>query len=116
MPFWSGLALVGLSLASLVGAVRQGDRPITAPDDLASGPGGAVVATAVALLGYVALIHLLGYALPTVLFIATLLGLYGGYPLQRSALLAGLITLGLVLVFQVWLAIPLPRGIVDFSR
>jgi hypothetical protein len=63
-----------------------------------------------ALAGYVTLAGTLGFAISTFLFLAASLRQADVGSGRQTIALAALITLGLVLVFPLWLALPLPRG------
>jgi hypothetical protein len=69
-----------------------------------------VFAKLATLVGYVALAGTLGFALSTFLFLAASFWRAQVCSRWQTIALAALITLGLVLVFPLWLAIPLPRG------
>ena len=106
LPFWLALSLVGLSLVLLLRASRPDRYRQTA----VVGSFRPMLVKLAALAGYVTLAGTLGFAISTFLFLAVSLRQADVGSGRQTIALAALITLGLVLVFPLWLALPLPRG------
>jgi hypothetical protein len=102
LPLWLGLAMVVLV------AIFLGTHRSTRPSE----PGrlGRVLAIALALAVAVLLVDPLGFTLPVTALMVFLLRV-----MERESWLASLgtglgVTIGLLLIFRVWLSVPLPRG------
>jgi hypothetical protein len=63
---------------------------------------------------YVVLLDRLGYLIATVLLLVAFVGLIERQNARRTAAVAVLGTLGMYLVFRVWLRVPLPQGLLGF--
>jgi putative tricarboxylic transport membrane protein len=107
-PFWGGVLLAVLSILLLAGTLRaRGSAPVPALGST------KLLVVIVALLGYVALLETLGFAIVTFLFLAVLLRLEGrGW--GASVLTAVLGTAGAFALFQLWLKTQLPTGPLGF--
>jgi len=109
--FWPRLALIGLALgcvAKLVeewrraGATEPVSRPPLARAKLAAGVGALVL--------YVWLAPLLGFAIASALFIAGFMALCGARSAGALAAAAGLGTVSLLYLFVKLVYLPLPKG------
>ncbi len=111
LPFWLSLVLAGLSLLLILNGLR---RP-TGQDSRIAWPSGRglgwIAATTVALLAYPFLVPIIGYILSTFAFIFVLVYLLGSYRWYTSASLSLGLAVGLYLIFQAWLAMELPTGL-----
>lgn len=110
-PFWVSLTMVVLSALLLLAGLRR-----TTPND----PGITwptrrgifrIVAAFASLLVYIYLVSVVGYILSTLAFLWLLVGLFGSYPWYWSAGLGSTTAVLLYLVFQVWLGVQLPTGL-----
>ena len=112
LPLWLGLLLAALGAGLLAQSLAgRSEGP------LGSGWSGTwrVLATFAALMGYVALISLLGFALSTALFLAAAIRFWGGYRWRWVLALAGGLALANYLIFQLWLGLSLPAGLLDLG-
>ena len=111
LPFWLSLALAALSAMLIYGGLR---RPAAA-DSKISWPGRRgllwIVATLVGLVAYTFLIGVIGYILSTFAFMWLLVWLLGSYRWYWSAAISLATAVGLYAVFQAWLAMELPTGL-----
>jgi putative tricarboxylic transport membrane protein len=106
LPLWLALSLVGLSVVVLLQAPRADRYPQTA----VVGSFRPMLVRLALLAGYVTLAGTLGFAISTFLYLAVSFRQADVGSGRQTIALAALITLGLVLVFPLWLALPLPRG------
>jgi hypothetical protein len=104
LPFWLGVILVGLVAIYLFTARRE--PAARAP---AANPG-KVAAVAAGLLACIAAIGWLGLAVPVALYLLYLVGLVERRRLPVALGVALGTTAAILLVFRVWLQVPLPRG------
>ncbi|MHB8991783.1 MAG: tripartite tricarboxylate transporter TctB family protein, partial [Chloroflexota bacterium] len=111
LPFWLALGMVALSLLLLLSGIRRskGDgKPISWP----KGRGLFwICATVGGLLLYTSVIPILGYILSTFGLMWLLVSLLGSYRWYRSASVSIAVALGLYLLFQTWLGMALPTGL-----
>jgi hypothetical protein len=109
------LLLVGVALFGAAWRRRFEASPTAAVDDWpgATGPArrGALVATVVGLAVYVAIFERAGFVLATTALIAVLFAAVARYPWLMSLAAAILITLLARLVFDTWLQVRLPPGL-----
>lgn len=103
VPFWYGVILTGLSAAVFVDVVRRG------PGE-AKPPIGKPLVVLAALAGGILGLEAAGFAPAVFLLLLFLFAAVERLPLARSVLVAGTLTVLLVLVFRVWLGLPLPAG------
>lgn len=111
LPLWLSLAMAALSALLLFDGFR---RPVSRDRGIAwpRGPGLLWIgATMAGLLVYTYLISILGYILSTFAFIGLLVWLLGSYRWYWSAGVGASAAMSLYLVFQVWLAMELPTGL-----
>lgn len=102
-PFWAGLVLAVAGVAMALG--RGGGEPT---DELfRPGPRAAIVTAGAFLL----LVHVTGFIMASVAYLLVTLVVLKRHPAWVVAVSAA-ITVGLLyFVFEVWLGIPLPRGL-----
>jgi hypothetical protein len=110
-PFWLSVGAALVSLAILIGGFR---RP-AACDQRISWPSGLglqrILFSFLAILFYTFLIGWLGYLLSTVLLVGFLTRMLGGYRWHQLLAVGFVTSIGFYLVFQVWLQMTLPTGI-----
>ena len=109
-PFWLSVSAALASLAILAGGLRRPaslDRPIRWPSGIGLR---RIAVSAAALVGYAFLIKGLGYILSTAMLVAFVARLLGGYRWHQLLFLGAGTSIGLYLVFQVWLQMTLPTG------
>jgi putative tricarboxylic transport membrane protein len=103
VPFWYGVILVGLSAAILVNLVRQkgaaAEPPIGKPLIVLGALAGAVLGLEVA-----------GFGPSVFLLLLFLFAAIERLPALKSMAVAATTTAVLLLIFKVWLRIPLPVG------
>jgi putative tricarboxylic transport membrane protein len=109
--FWSGLILMLLSLVVLLDAVRSAEPTIVEM--------GALNWTKIALIlislsSYGFLLERLGFVLTTFVFLSFLLGCIQGVTWGRSLATSVAATLACYGIFELWLKIRLPKGILGF--
>lgn len=63
------------------------------------------------LVGYWAILPILGYLVSTLLALVALFKSAGGYRWAKCLFLGAIVALALHVVFRVWLLLPLPRGL-----
>ena len=115
--FWPRLVLAGLVIACLAKALEEARRPVRAPAEAAARPlarGGLAAAIAVIVL-YVVLTPMLGFALPTTVFVATFMLLCGARSPVVLALNAVGGTVALLYLFVKLVYLPLPKGAGPFE-
>lgn len=111
-PLWTSMVL---AVAGVVIAVQALCRP---PRDPAAGdPAGELdrrrpLLVMAALLALVAFIQVLGFLIAAVAFVFVVLRLVERVSLPRSLLAAVIIPVALFVVFDSWLQVPLPLGVV----
>lgn len=104
VPFWYGVILTGLSIAIAVNLLRSGGG---ASD---KGPIGKPLVVLAALAGAVLGLEVAGFAPAVFLLLLFLYGAVERHPLGRAVLVAASVTAVLLLIFTVWLGVPLPKG------
>ena len=109
--FWSGLVLIVLSLLVFVDAVRSFEDTARQIPEI-NWPKIALVLFA--LLLYAFLLERLGFVLTTFVLMSFLLCCIQGAGWFRSFALAGAAALTSYAMFELWLKIRLPKGIVGF--
>ena len=103
-PFWGAVILGVLSFVLLVGS-----RPRRAPESASGVRSWTLLVVAGALLGYVALLEVLGFVVVTFLFLLLLFRLvHKGWTVSGLSALAG--AGACYALFQLWLRTQLPRG------
>lgn len=107
LPFWSGLALAGMSLALLAHGWlgRGGDREDGAGEER------RVALVMIGLLGYALALEALGYVPTTFLLLAALARILGQGRWPLALGFAALATVGSWALFGLWLGVPLPSGV-----
>jgi putative tricarboxylic transport membrane protein len=109
-PFWLSAGAALVSLAILVGGLRRPaalDRPIRWPSGLGLR---RIAVSSLAIVGYAFLIKWLGYILSTTLLVGFVARLLGGYRWHQLLILGVTTSVGLYVVFHVWLQMTLPTG------
>jgi len=109
--FWSGLVLIILSLMVLVDAVRSLENPLRQTPEI-NWPKIALVLFA--LLLYAFFLEKLGFVFTTFILMSFLLGCIQGAGWLRSLSVAGAAALTSYAMFELWLRIRLPKGILGF--
>jgi putative tricarboxylic transport membrane protein len=109
LPFWLGVVLVGLVALYLFTARRAPAARSPAARPPAANPG-KVAAVAAGLLACIAAIGPLGLAVPLALYLLYLVRLVERRRLPVAVGVAVGTTAAILLVFRVWLQVPLPRG------
>lgn len=105
LPFWLGLILLALAIGFLLTA-----RGPKAEEAAAPRAGRKVLAVSVGLAASVALIDWLGFAVAVSAYLLYLMRGVEGRSWGLSVGLAAGTTLGIYLVFRLWLGVPLPQG------
>lgn len=114
LPGWLGVIMAGLATFLIVGAWRR------SPDALDKNPfpGGREFLAVGKILGGLAvfalLMETLGFIVNTFLFVLYLMRASQREPWPKAALIAALTTAGLYTVFQILLAITLPKNMFGF--
>jgi hypothetical protein len=111
--FWPRITLVGLGFACLVKLVQawRSGSARAGPDARAPVPAPGMLALAIgAVLGYVAVLPLLGFPLATASFVVVFMALGGAR--SRAGIVATAVagTVGLLYVFVKLVYLPLPKG------
>lgn len=106
LPLWLGLILVAL----VIGFILTTRTPKKVDDETAPRSGRKVIAVSAGLAACVALIDWIGFAAAIAAYLLYLTRWVEGRRWVLSIALAAGTTLGLYLVFRVWLGVPLPRG------
>jgi hypothetical protein len=109
LPFWLGVILVGLVALYLVTARREPAARESAAPALPANPR-KVTAVAAGLLACIAAIGPLGLAVPLALYLLYLVRLVERRRLPVALGVALGTTVAILVVFGVWLKVPLPRG------
>ena len=109
--FWSGLILIVLSLIVFVDAVRSFENTLQQLPEI-NWPKIALVL--VALLLYAFFLEKLGFVFTTFVLMTFLLGCIQSAGWLRSFAVAGAAALTAYAIFELWLKIRLPKGIVGF--
>lgn len=108
MPLLYGSALVAFALAALLGSFR--DDAIAEDDSAAGEP----VAKPLIVLGVLVLtligLRFVGVALSLFVMLSAVFVFVERLPVRQSLMVALAVTVALVLVFRVWLGVPLPAG------
>jgi hypothetical protein len=107
VPFWYGVILVGLSAAIVVNLLRQKDAA-------AEPPIGKPLIVLAALAGGIVGLGVVGFGPSVFLLLLFLFAVIERLPVIKSALVAAATAGGLLLIFKVWLSIPLPTGPLGF--
>ena len=112
-PLVSGVTLLAMGLLLAVRALLGRERGAAAT--WPTGAGGRRVLSLVLLgVAYVVLLDRAGFLVANLLVGLACLRLLGGYRWWLAAVLAVVLAVGLVLVFEVALGVALPRGVVGF--
>lgn len=104
LPFAFGAALVALAGLTALAALRAPPGPAAPP---LGKPLGVLAASLAAVLG----MEQIGFVPAVFLLLVALFALVERRPPLASVLVAAAVAGGLHLVFAVWLAVPLPRGV-----
>lgn len=107
VPFWYGVILVGLSVAIVVNLVRQKEAA-------AEPPIGKPLVVLAALAGGILGLEVAGFGPSIFLLLLFLFAVVEKLPPLKSVIVAAGTTAVLVLIFKVWLRIPLPTGPLGF--
>lgn len=111
-PLWVGLVLTVSASAYLVSSLRSTDSgPFMSA---APGEKGWLIWTGLSLLGYVALMQFLGFALTTFLFIAFQIRVIGRYGVIFSLIFSLVSAVACAYLFRVGLNMSLPTGIIGW--
>ncbi|MFB3817399.1 MAG: tripartite tricarboxylate transporter TctB family protein [Candidatus Methylomirabilales bacterium] len=114
LPFFSGLVLVGVSLAVLVPALLGAPEAKVRASASAPGSRRRVLLALGALAGYGIALEYLGYLLTTLLFMLSMGQLIQPRRWGMVSLLAGLTALCSYVLFVILLEVPLPKGVLAF--
>jgi len=109
--FWSGLILVILSLIVLADAIRSSADAVREVGEL---NWAKIALVLLALLLYAFFLERLGFVLTTFVLMSFLLGCIEGTNWVRSVGVAGAAALASYAIFELWLKIRLPKGILGF--
>ena len=109
--FWSGLVLIILSLLVFADAVRSSEDTVRQIPEI-NWP--KITLVLFSLLLYAFFLERLGFVLTTFVLMSFLLGCIQGAGWFRSVGIAGAAALTTYVMFELWLKIRLPRGIVGF--
>ena len=104
VPFWYGIVLVGLSAVILVNLLRQKETEAETP------PIGKPLIVLAALAGGILGLEPAGFGPAIFLLLLFLFAAVEKLPVVRSVVVAAATTAVLLLIFKVWLHIPLPTG------
>ncbi len=107
VPFWYGVILVGLSAAIVVNIVRQKEA-------VAEPPIGKPLVVLAALAGGILGLEVAGFGPSIFLLMLFLFAVVEKLPPLKSVVVAAATAAVLVLIFKVWLRIPLPTGPLGF--
>jgi putative tricarboxylic transport membrane protein len=103
VPFWYGVILVGLAAAIVVNLVRQKEAA-------AEPPIGKPLIVLAALAGTILGLEVAGFGPSVFLLLLFLFAVIERLPALKSMAVAATTTAVLLLIFKVWLRIPLPTG------
>jgi putative tricarboxylic transport membrane protein len=115
-PFWLGVVLAFFSFALLIETLRKKDRkdlnmPRHLPERQALYRVGAIILLTAALS---LLMKYLGFVVSTALFVSGLLFFMERVPAIRSVITGVIMSVCVYLVFEYWMEIGLPAGILGF--
>jgi putative tricarboxylic transport membrane protein len=103
------LVLCGLYQLAAAGRAAQHYRPLD------SGQIGQIVRVFAGLVAYAAAMEYLGYMAATFLFVIFLTRLLGAGSWARTVAMAAVTAVVFALVFQTWMQMPLPAGLLDLQ-
>jgi putative tricarboxylic transport membrane protein len=106
--FWSGLILVILSTVLLVDSLRHG---AIAPPEVERTNWAKISLVLGLLFAYALAVEDLGFVLTTFLFLVFLFRTSGVKNWTRAGAVAGAVALGSFAIFELWLKIRFPRGL-----
>ena len=109
--FWSGLILVILSLIVLADAIRSAEDAVR---EMGKMNWAKIALVLLALLLYAFFLERLGFVLTTFVLMSFLLGCIEGTNWVRSVGVAAAAALASYAIFELWLKIRLPKGILGF--
>ncbi len=104
VPLWYGVILVGLSTAVLINLFRESRL------DTERSPIGKPLIVVAALAAGILGLKPAGFGPAVFLLLLFLFAMVERLPIVKSALVAAVTTAVLLLVFRIWLGIPLPTG------
>jgi putative tricarboxylic transport membrane protein len=107
-PFYVGLMICGSSVVTLLRAWRNvalADESFVAREELKT-----ILTVLVPTIVYVALIYYLGFYVASTIFIAYFMWRLGKYPWIKILPIAVGVSVTFFLVFEIWFAVPLPKG------
>lgn len=116
-PFWSAVLLGVFSCLALLRALRQRQAPSTVPsppESVLLEKRSRSIGVILVLCGYALIIAHLGYILTTSLLLITLLRILEYRNWWKTGLIALLTTLASFVLFDYWLQVPLPRGVLGW--
>lgn len=107
-PFWIGCVIVAGSLVTLAQALlARGDGTVPA---ITRGQAQRALTFLVPMTAFVAIAHLLGIYVATILYLFTVMVVQGGYGVALSSLVSVGTAVSLYLMFDKWLKVPLAKG------
>lgn len=113
ITFFAGSMLCFLSLFLLIVSLRNRDSDNGFEIRWKGLEGGKVIFVMALLGGYALLLQWLGFLITTFLLLLFLFRVKGTYSLRKVIGMSLLISIGTYLVFQVWLRVQLPKGILE---
>lgn len=109
LPFWLGVALLALVAVSIFGSFRESEP--TATDEGEMGQPHRAAAIAAGFVACIALLEILGFLIAVTLYLGFLIGIVERRSAAETLIVPPLTSLGLWLIFKMWLKIPLPEGL-----
>jgi putative tricarboxylic transport membrane protein len=110
-PFYIGVILASASLINLIRAVfdsKGGQKTFTTRPAIIN-----VLAVLIPLAIYVGAVALIGFYIPSILYMALFMWHFGKYPIWRGLVVGFAISAVFFLMFEIWFLVPLPKGPLD---
>lgn len=107
-PFYVGLLICGSSVVTLLRALRNAS--LAAESFVAREELKTILTVLVPTIVYVALIYYIGFYVASTLFIAYFMWRLGRYSWLKILPIAVGVSVTFFLVFEIWFAVPLPKG------
>jgi putative tricarboxylic transport membrane protein len=111
-PFWLGIVLAGFSLFKFIASLRgKYDAEDLKPRLPRLGSLGRLGLIMLIMAGFALFMHILGFTLTVCLFVSIILFVLEGDSILKSAFYGVIFSAAVFLVFQYWLEVDLPKGL-----